>query len=894
MDNPPGHEEEIENVYDVIKTAIDSNDILPVVRMVFEEDGEKEAKSVLGSGQMGLASLVQASLENLASEESNIAAKICRANTGAVATSMDELAEMQEAAEHLEHMVVAINGEVQEAGEVLLNQMKEVGELQVVQENLLAAGRALETVCSVLQQLNVACEHLELHRLYQALKIFEEIRRARLDGSLKDMGLSSIQKFLENLIGELTSVVQHLALTDFNDWLVAARAEARQIGLQAIRRAAIQRQQEDKYAQERKAILEQIMTNSDLRQAVALTSLSVPESTASETSSRRTGYPTVEGALDVHGLHDSESWDLATGSMSETAQSASQVGSTGGGLLAAVPEEATSTISDQGGGGRLGMGMHGLHRCVHIHKCLNRLPQFTEHYMQQRRLQMDSDLRPPSNFLETYQTYLSQVTGFFIIEDNVQRMTDDLVHQREVDQLWEVAIATLKGVIDTAFEGMQSAPAMLLVKDFILLVCGALSQSGYPAAPIKDIVSNNTSKYHSLMNTTISNQVLKLWERDDLEVMAIRNEVMQRDIVDLLGLPATLEGLPLTELPYRAPFTNIVPHIMWLVQEYIRDSVSYMTGLLNPGDLLTAACKNRDNVVKVVADVLQSRFATVLSSGESLLNESMQLVSNMWSLTQGLASLEAWTAQEVQGLSVADADLEDAAQAGGGGRKTSAGTSGVTTEFWSVMRGVEDAAEKVVIQLLATKIEEMLAVLRTWDWRPKQAPPAATSPCIEQLMIYLQGVFDVSCKTMPRSSTQTVMVAAMHVVGSCLTHVMTDSTWGINEFGFQRMLGDVTALEKFADRCPIVGLSRDLAPPREVCSLILSMQLDIASEPQKLKRHYPHVEIPMLVSVLDKFRDVGGGYFGGGNAKPQGGLKKRDVEEIARQLRDRMVISSRS
>ena len=86
-------------------------------------------------------------------------------------------------------------------------------------------------------------------------------------------------------------------------------------------------------------------------------------------------------------------------------------------------------------------------------------------------------------------------------------MTDGLVRQREVDQLWEVAIATLKGVIDTAFEGMQSAPAMLLVKDFILLVCGALSQSGYPAAPIKDIISNNTGKYHSLMNTTISNQV---------------------------------------------------------------------------------------------------------------------------------------------------------------------------------------------------------------------------------------------------------------------------------------------------------------------------------------------------------------------------------------------------
>lgn len=71
----------------------------------------------------------------------------------------------------------------QESGEKLLYQMKEVGDLQVVEENLLATSQAVGTVCSVLQQLNVACGHLEELKLYPALKILEKIRSSHIGES---------------------------------------------------------------------------------------------------------------------------------------------------------------------------------------------------------------------------------------------------------------------------------------------------------------------------------------------------------------------------------------------------------------------------------------------------------------------------------------------------------------------------------------------------------------------------------------------------------------------------------------------------------------------------------------------------------------------------------------
>ena len=60
-------------------------------------------------------------------------------------------------------------------------------------------------------------------------------------------------------------------------------------------------------------------------------------------------------------------------------------------------------------------------RCVQVHGCLGRLGAFQESYQRNRRLQLNSDLAPPANFLEGYRPFIAQLTGFFIIEDRVQR-----------------------------------------------------------------------------------------------------------------------------------------------------------------------------------------------------------------------------------------------------------------------------------------------------------------------------------------------------------------------------------------------------------------------------------------------------------------------------------------
>jgi hypothetical protein len=73
----------------------------------------------------------------------------------------------------------------------------------------------------------------------------------------------------------------------------------------------------------------------------------------------------------------------------------------------------------------------------------------------------------------------AQVTGFFVVESFVARVTDGLVTPAQGLVLWDVALRSLKQQLERAMESLRSAQQMLLVKDFVILVCVALERAGY-------------------------------------------------------------------------------------------------------------------------------------------------------------------------------------------------------------------------------------------------------------------------------------------------------------------------------------------------------------------------------------------------------------------------------
>jgi hypothetical protein len=65
------------------------------------------------------------------------------------------------------------------------------------------------------------------------------------------------------------------------------------------------------------------------------------------------------------------------------------------------------------------------------------------------------------------------------MESFVQRIAPELVGPAEGVLLWSSALHSLKATLEAAFDQLGSAPLMLMVKDFAVLVCIALERAGY-------------------------------------------------------------------------------------------------------------------------------------------------------------------------------------------------------------------------------------------------------------------------------------------------------------------------------------------------------------------------------------------------------------------------------
>lgn len=94
-----------------------------------------------------------------------------------------------------------------------------------------------------------------------------------------------------------------------------------------------------------------------------------------------------------------------------------------------------------------------VYRAHYIHTCLGLQDHFRDYYYKNRQLQLNSDLQfqPGQSFLEGYQGYFAQITGFFVVEDRVLRTAGGLVSSAQVDNLWEGAITKMRMVMEEQF-----------------------------------------------------------------------------------------------------------------------------------------------------------------------------------------------------------------------------------------------------------------------------------------------------------------------------------------------------------------------------------------------------------------------------------------------------------
>eukprot|EP00775_Hariotina_reticulata_P012680 gene12680-12809_t len=508
--------------------------------------------------------------------------------------------------------------------------------------------------------------------------------------------------------------------------------------------------------------------------------------------------------------------------------------------------------------------MSGLHTAVHVAQSLGQLEDFRQHYLMQRRLQITADLQAPQDFLAGYQAFLAQVAGFFVMESFVQRIAPELVGPAEGALLWSSALHSLKATLESAFDQLGSAPLMLMVKDFAVLVCIALERAGYQVAPMTEILLAARGRYHDLLASRLQQQLTVTVEADVLSELEVRTEAQHLQLVQDLGLPWLLEGATpaggrrmqlspagVPPLPYTAPFTCSVPEMLELCRQFVVDSLAFLRGLYSPWELLTAVFHQRDRMLsKVLVEVLSARGASV--SNAEMLRESMKCAANAWALTAALDAFDDWTINQAR-----------------------------PTYTPLPPQQQQDVGERDVVKSLAERIEQLLAGSRKGDWTPPEPLPPTHSDWVTALLSYLQETFDAGTKLLPRPMLMSIMRKALRVTATAAMKAFgPDGVKAFNLYAIDRLATNLAAIERFATRWGVESLGDELAEPTQFCKLLLSGKVDDILSVEVRQRRYKSLELPLVAAALDRFKEVPQ------QAKQQPGwATKKAVEAAAKQLR---------
>lgn len=512
-----------------------------------------------------------------------------------------------------------------------------------------------------------------------------------------------------------------------------------------------------------------------------------------------------------------------------------------------------------------------VYRAHFIHTCLGLQDQFRDYYFKNRQLQLNSDLQISSmqSFLELHQTYFAQVAGFFIVEDRVLRTAGGLMSSSQVENLWETAAAKMISVVEDQFSRMQTANHLLIVKDYVSLLCATLRRYGYQVGPLLDVLDKNRDKYHDLLLSDCRRQINDSLANDKHEKLLIRKEYEYKSNVLAFHLQTT-DSMP--AFPYVAPFSATVPDCCRIVKTFIEDSVSFLAygGQMDFYDVV------KKNLDKLLINVLNEALLKVIRSTTLAVSHAMQIAANMTVLERSCDFFAQYAAQ-LCGIPVRLVDRPHAL---------------LTAR--SVLHTSQGAAHEQMLILVKSKVDEFMQLTDHINWTPDD-PPQNGNEYLNEVIIYLETILSLAQQILPLDALDTVVSGVLkHISDAIVATFMSDE---VRRFNINAVMGidaDVKVLESFADeRYQSMGLNelqgttnlrQCLSEARQLVNLLTSSQPDLYLNPVIREKSYNALDYKMVVVIAEKYRDLPERMFSSRSSRNAG--KKKSLDALVRRLKD--------
>ncbi|KAJ6380753.1 hypothetical protein OIU77_029619 [Salix suchowensis] len=490
-----------------------------------------------------------------------------------------------------------------------------------------------------------------------------------------------------------------------------------------------------------------------------------------------------------------------------------------------------------------------LFRVYHIHDCLGIQEQFREYYYKNRLLQLNSDLQisTAQPFVESYQTYLAQIAGYFIVEDRVLRTARDLLSANHVETMWETA-------------------------DYVTLLGATLGQYGYEVGQVLEVLDRSRDKYHELLLGECQEQIVNALGSDTYEQMVMKKDSDYENNVLCFHLQ-TSDIMP--AFPYFAPFSSMVPNTCRIVRSFIKGSVDYLSYGVHTNfyDIV------RKYLDRILIDVLNEVLLSTIHGGAVSVSQAMQIAANI-SVLERACDFFLRHAAQLCGVPIRSVERPPAS---------------LTAKV--VLKTSRDAAYLALLNLVNTKLDEFMNLTENINWTSEETPQNGND-YINELVIYLDTILLTAQQVLPLDALHKVGSGALeHISNSIVGAFLSDSVKRFNANAVLSLHNDLNMLEDFADeKFHSTGLSEIykggsfrgcLLEARQLINLLSSSQPENFMNPVIRQKNYDALDYKNVASICEKFKDSPDGIFGSLSTRnTKQSARKKSMDMLKKRLKD--------
>lgn len=280
-----------------------------------------------------------------------------------------------------------------------------------------------------------------------------------------------------------------------------------------------------------------------------------------------------------------------------------------------------------------------LYQCLHIYDKLDKREELQQSYKDDRSAQATLVLSTSTLFkdgdVSTLETLLADMVGFFIIESEIVRTTENFRSAQDVDDICDNMCNRIVQLVSDGLKDSTDPDVYLNAKFSLLTFVQTMEGYGYSTQPLTNLLLTLFMRYSDLLQNKFSEDFHQIVQQDDYMPMVVNDRDEYEKVISVCWFRE--ETRRNEKYPRSLPFSQAYPLCCIDIQNFVNQYYRFADGFAQHHNDVDDILKNSLDEL-LIEHVNRVLFQKLTSSNN--LSQIAQIIINLEHFENACSELE--------------------------------------------------------------------------------------------------------------------------------------------------------------------------------------------------------------------------------------------------------------